>query len=183
MSREIETLLAEDGDRYHFDFALGGINVDAERPVSDRARTYLQRLWRSVEETTGTQFAAQVPTGFIYNSTPACRAVHAMRELRGAPPFGYLHALQQAFFQHGHDIGASDLLAGMASDFGVARADFVAACESPAVEARLRREFAESRRYGTNALPSVLVDGGDGPRLLAGGYVSAAVLRETLATC
>ena len=162
--------------RVDFDLLLGGINLGASHPLGDAAQARFDRLWRQVTETTGQTFSHRLPPAFVYNSTRACVALHAFRALTGAPPFTFLHVLQERFFAHGEDVTAPELLAEVANELGVARDRFATACADPLIEARTQQEFAESKRYGTNALPSVLVEDANGRRLFAGGWMSTAQL-------
>src|SRR5262245_60663644 len=162
--------------RVEFDLLLGGINLGASQPLGDAAQVRFDRLWKQVTETTGQTFSHRLPPGFIYNSTRACIALHAYRSVTGAPPFEFLHVLQERFFGRGEDVTAPDLLADVACDLGVARDAFAAACADPLVETRTQQEFAESKRYGTNALPSVLIEDAKGRRLFAGGWMTTEQL-------
>ena len=164
-------------DRVEFDLLLGGINVGAAHPLGDAAQARFDSLWKQVAEVTGQRFSHRLPAPpFVYNSTRACVALHAARIVTGKPSFDYLHALQARFFLNGEDVTAPELLVEVANDIGVARAPFMQAFTDPGVEAVAREEFAESKRYGTNALPSVLVDDGNVRRLFAGGWMSAEQL-------
>ncbi|NIP14389.1 MAG: hypothetical protein GWM88_06525 [Pseudomonadales bacterium] len=178
MSQAVESALARLEGEVEFDFLLGGINVHGTQPIGEYGRRHLMRIWRDVQETTGQTFGFRLPDVFVYNSTAACMAVEAVRGLTGTAPFGYLHRLQQLFFVEGRDVNDRDLLAGIASDFGCDRAAFVALLDDPAVAAHIREEFAGARRYGTNALPNVLWESGNGRELLAGGYADADMLVE-----
>jgi putative protein-disulfide isomerase len=168
--------------RVAFDLLLGGINLGASLPLGDAAQARFDRLWKQVAETTGQKFSHRLPTAFVYNSTRACIALHAFRSLTGTPPFQFLHVLQERFFAHGEDVTAPGLLADVAVELGVPRAAFTDACADPLIEAKTLEEFAESKRYGTNALPSVLVEDGNGRRLFAGGWMSAAQMTTDVET-
>jgi putative protein-disulfide isomerase len=179
---EFEDAMRTLAARVDFDLLLGGINLGASHPLGDAAQARFDRLWNEVFETTGQTFSHRLPPDFVYNSTRPCIALHAFRSLTGAPPFEFLHILQERFFAHGEDVTAAALLSDVAVQLGVSRAAFEDACADPAIEARTLQEFAESKRYGTNALPSVLIEDESGRRLFAGGWMSAAQLTSDVET-
>ena len=178
---QFEEARARLSGRVAFDLLLGGINVGATHPLADVARARFTDLWNRVTETTGQTFSHRFPgETFVYNSTRACVAVHALRRITGRPPFDYLYELQRRFFIEGEDVTQSDVLADAANEVGVARAAFLSALRDPALEFIARDEFDESKRYGTHALPSVLVEDGGRRRLFAGGWMTADQLAQDL---
>lgn len=175
-----DTMSALEG-RVEFDLLLGGINVGGGEPVGDRGRRRFAELWPRVTETTGQTFSQRLPEGaFVYNSMRACVAIHAIRRITGEPPFEYLHELQARFFLEAEDITQPGSLADAAERLGIDRARFLDELANAALTDVAIAEFAESKRYGTHALPSVLVDSASGRRLFAGGWVSAAQLTHDL---
>lgn len=180
MASAVEEAAARLEGEVSFGLLLGGINTGTTQPVGDYGRRHLRHIWREVHATTGAPFAFVLPDGIVYNSTRACLAVAAVRRALGRPPFGYLHRLQQQLFVDARDINDPALLAATATDFGVA-ADVVRdGLADPELQDLLREEFATARGYGTNALPSVLVER-DGVRsLLAGGYMDADMLESLI---
>jgi len=176
MSSAVEQAAAALAGTVDFDILLGGVNVRTTQPVGDYGRRYLMHVWREVCDTTGQPFAFVVPDGLVYNSTVPCLAVAAVRRALGRPPFGYLHRLQQLLFVEARDINDAELLCAAATEFGVATDVVRQGLEDPALRDGVSAEFAGSRCYGTNALPSVLVER-DGERaLLAGGYADGPML-------
>ena len=169
------------GDRLSFDILLGGINVHGSRPVGAYGRDRLNTLWDEVTAVTGQFFSHELPAGTVYNSLLPCLAAEAMRDARGAPPFGYTHRLQQRFFAEGVNVNDLDTLLATGAEFDVPRDRLRALMDSEGVRQRTRWGFETARQYGTNALPSVLVsaDGTDF-RLFAGGYVDGERLVEDL---
>lgn len=177
MAPHVRDTISALADRVQFDLLLGGINVGGDQPVGDRGRRRFAELWPRVTETTGQTFSHRLPEGnFVYNSLRACIGVEAMRQLTGKPPFEYLHQLQARFFVQAEDITCPDVLADAAAERGVDRAQFLGRLADDTLPWAVQEQFVESKRYGTNALPSVLVDSDAGRRLFAGGWVSAPQL-------
>jgi protein-disulfide isomerase-like protein with CxxC motif len=180
MSSAVEEAAHRLAGEVNFDFLLGGVNVHATQPVGEYGRRLLMRIWREVQETTGTGFGFRLPDPFVFNSTVPCLAIAAVRRHMGVPPFGYLHHLQQRFFAEGADLNDVELLARAAEGFGVSRDVVVRGVEDEGLRAALADEFEGSRRYGTNALPSLLAETDGERRLLAGGYADAAMLEQLI---
>jgi putative protein-disulfide isomerase len=180
MAPAVEQVADRLGDRVRFELVLGGVNVDSTLPVGDYGRRLLMRIWQEVAATTGQSFGYRIPEGFVYNSVRACLAVAALRRASGRPPFGYLHRLQQLLFEQGMDINDPDVLAGAATELGFDDAAVRGAIDDEAALAALQAEFAGARVYGTQALPNVLTEWDGRRRLLAGGYVDAAMLEALI---
>ena len=181
MAPAIELAASRLAGEVEFDFILGGINTHGSQFIGDHGKRHLFKIWHEVAATTGQSFGFQLPDKFVYNSTLPCVAVQAMRQRMGKPPFGYLHRLQQIFFVEGRDINDADLLAYVAGDFGCEPGTFLGVLEDAERVEEVEEQFASSRVYGTNALPSVLWEV-DGQRaLLAGGYADADMLVELIA--
>ena len=164
-----------------FDIAMSGINVHSTRPVDAYGRERLAALWREVTEVTGQHFSHHLPPGTVYNSLLPCLAVEAMRDVHGAPPFGYAHRLQQQFFAEGVNVNDLDVLLETAAEYGAAPDAMRKLMNSNAVRERTRWGFENARSYGTNAVPNVPVSA-DGVefRLFAGGFVDAEQLTADL---
>lgn len=178
MSPDVERTAQELDDSMELDFLLGGINTHGTQPIGDYGRRHLFKIWQEVRATTGQQFGFRLPDSFVYNSTLPCMAVQIMREHLGKPPFGYLHRLQQLFFVEGQNINDLELVAEVAEDFGVSRDTIRRESTDDRIRQLVSFDFSTSRRYGTNALPSVLWDENGERGLLAGGYLDAATLTE-----
>jgi putative protein-disulfide isomerase len=181
MSREMTRAMAWLTGEFEFDVLLGGINVDSTQPVNGFGRARLADVWRRVTETTGTTFGPGLPAGdFVYNSTRACVAVEIVRELTARAPFEYLHRLQDRFFLGAEDVTAPALLIEEAVAAGLDAERFEALLNSPQSLLRVREGFAAAKSHGTAALPSVLIDAAGIRRLVAGGYVDAPTLIDSL---
>ena len=180
MATAVEEAASRLAGEVEFDFLLGGINTHGSQFIGGYGKRHLFKIWHEVQATTGQTFGFRLPEQFIYNSTLPCMAVQIMRERLEEPPFGYLHRLQQLFFEHGVNINDAEVLADTATEFGWQRQQFLSALGDNEVSAGLADEFARSRSYGTNALPNVLCER-DGERaLLAGGYADADMLVELI---
>ena len=181
MADEIERARRDAAREFEFDCLLGGINVDSTHAISDFARARLLDIWRRVNRVTGAAFGSVLPAGdFVYNSVPACIAVEAIRELTQAPPFEFVRRLQRRFFMDGIDVANAHQLTREAAASGLDPARFAQLCREPAIIARVRDGFAIAKSCGAAALPSVLLEIGGVRRLVAGGYVDAPTLIDSV---
>ena len=176
MSPAVEEAAVELRDEVEFDFLLGGINTHGTQPLGEFGERHLLQIWREVRSTTGQDLGFRLPEQFVYNSTLPCLAVEAVRRFMQRPPFGYLHRLQQCLFVQGRNINDRLLLGQVALEFGLRRSEFDASLEDQELRDIVSAQFVSSRVYGTNALPSVLVENSAERRLLLGGYADAAML-------
>lgn len=158
-----------------FDLMLGGINTHGTQPIGDYGRRFLMKLWREVADTTGQAFGFKLPDEYIHNSMLACLAVEVVRDLSGSPPFEYLRAVQERFFVHGENVNDLDVLHDLAPD-GLDRKAFSDKVHAPSVVERVRFQFEHAGAFGTNALPSLLIEEDGKLQLFAGGYVDAQML-------
>jgi len=161
-----------------FEVLLGGINTHATQPIGEFGRRHLMRLWREVSDTTGAVFGYRLPDAFVYNSTLPCIALEALRRRTGTAPFGFLHRLQQCLFEEGRNTTTVEVLDWIAGEFGWAPGELAGELEDEALRAEVLLQFEGSRRYGTNALPNVLIGSVDARRLLFGGYADSAMIVE-----
>jgi protein-disulfide isomerase-like protein with CxxC motif len=166
--------------RAAFDLMLGGINTHGTQPIGDYGKRFLMRLWREVAETTGQEFGFTLPEKYVHNSSLPCMAIEVVRETLGAPPFEYLHALQAEFFRHGRDINDIELLCDVAASIGVDPQRIRTRVYDPGLQERVRFQFDNANSFGTNALPSLLIERDGKLQLFAGGYVDAEMLCELL---
>ena len=176
MSGAVEAAAHDLADEVNFDLLLGGINLHATHPIGEFGRRHLMKLWGEVRETTGQPFGFELPDEFVYNSRLPCIAVEALRRRAGTAPFVFLHRLQQCLFEEGRNITAAKVLDWVAQEFGWRAGELAAELKDPELVALAEAQFEGSRRYGTNALPNVLIEQDGERRLLFGGYADSEMI-------
>lgn len=176
MSGAVEEAVHQLREEVTFELLLGGINTHATQPIGEFGRRHLMHLWREVSATTGVSFGYRLPEAFVYNSTLPCIALEAFRRRAGTAPFGFLHRLQQCLFEEGRNTTSVETLDWIAREFGWNAGELVAELEDTTLQARVADQFEGSRRYGTNALPSVLLETAGERRLLFGGYADSQMI-------
>jgi|TARA_Y100000310_G_scaffold260110_1_gene268951 putative protein-disulfide isomerase len=161
-----------------FDLLMGGLQVGNRRPPVEADVNMLQELWRKVAESTGQKFLGQMPADpkFIYHSEVACRAVEAMRLFQKQPPWEFFEKLQGAFYLQARNLNSVDELGELAEPFGISPTDLDRMLQSSEVIENTRKAFESAKELGALALPVVLLDTGEGPKLVSGGYVTAEFL-------
>ena len=180
MADEFEKARVTLADQVTFDLMLGGINTHGTQPIGNYGRRFLLKLWREVQATTQQTFGFCLPDEYVHNSVLPCMAIEVMRIEQDAAPFDYLYTLQAQFFRDGKNINDIELLADVAEDFGVDRQRFKKQVREPVIQARVRFQFDHAKSFGTQALPSLLIEREQKLQLFAGGYVDAAMLTQLL---
>ncbi|MEE8042145.1 MAG: DsbA family protein [Pseudomonadales bacterium] len=182
MAPEIARIRKTLAGRLDFDVALGGINVGNDSRLRESAIARFHALWEQVTAVTGQQFSMRLPVdpAFVYNSRPACLGVMAAREMNDVPPFDFLESMQRAFFVEARNVTSTRVMGEIAMECGIDEQAFLDALSSDAILRAVNAEMDSCRRYGTQALPAVLVETEMGRRLFAGGYVSHDFLLQGL---
>lgn len=165
-------------ERLSFDLRCAGLQVGSQKPLSEEHIANLQILWRNVAETTGQKFAFSLPADadFIYHSELACRALQIARRALGAEPWQVFHNMQQAFYVDCRNLSDLGILFELVSGTGIDEETFMDQMTSNDIVETTRMEFDWCSDLGIQALPSILLDLGTGPKLVAGGYATADVL-------
>jgi len=178
MAADFADAQAQLADLVEFDLILGGINTHGTQPVGAYGRRYLVRLWQEVEATTGQNFGYQFPAEYVHNSTLPCVAIEAVRVLTEQVPFDFLRNLQEQFFVHAEDINNRQTLLREAEKIGVSAAQLAPLLTDAKLLERVRFQFEHATAFGTQALPSLLIEeAGDARlKLFAGGFVDAQML-------
>lgn len=175
---EILKLKETFGERLDFQLRCAGLQVGSMKPLTESHINDLLKLWRSVAETTGQKFAYTLPAdkAFIYHSELACRTLQIARRELGREPWDVFHDMQHAFYVEGRNLGDLDVLFELSGSTGLSRHDFDDTIRSDEVTNATRAEFDWCSERGTQALPTLFLDTGAGPRLICGGYATADFL-------
>ena len=183
MLPQIDAVRAELGERAHFDLLMAGLQIGGTAGLSEFEGARLRRLWTRVATATGQTFSGRLPDdpAFLYHSELACRAVEAVREKSGDAPWDYFHAIQAAFYVDARNPCSFAVLGELAAGI-CTPAELEAAIRSSAVRETTHAGFEQARALGAHALPTVLLDTGDGPKLVCGGFATAEYLAADLSS-
>ena len=160
----------------------GGLNPYAQEPLSREERERMAVSWHRVQERTSLAFnyGLFLNKNFVYNTEPACRALHVVRRLRPALTLEILRALHSAFYADAFNLADPEVLANVVRPFGISENLFFALFESDDIIEETEKEFEFVQMLGVTDLPSVYVEGGMGPELLAKGFCQLDELEERL---
>jgi putative protein-disulfide isomerase len=164
---------------------VGGLRAGASAPLSSQEREAILDHWREVNRLTGQPFSfrAALPEDFVYDTEPACRAVVTVPTLAREATFPFFESVQRAFYVDQRDVTRGDVLADIASEIGLDADAFSAAWRSKALQDRVGRHFAMTRRAGVRGFPTLMLHGPDGIKVLARGYTSAQALTAAIDGC
>ena len=175
-------LMAIYEERLAFKLKCAGLQVGARKPLSQAHIENLLHLWREVADVTGQKFSFSLPEAgnFIYHSELACRMLQLARQTQEAEPWQIFHEVQQAFYVESRNLSDLNVLHELISTTGISLPDFKAAITSDEIINVTRDEFVWCEKIGISALPTVFLDLGQGPRLVAGGYATATSLQHEI---
>ncbi|HXZ48530.1 MAG TPA: DsbA family protein [Usitatibacter sp.] len=161
---------------------MGGLRPGNTRPMSPEFQAMLRGHWEHVHAVSGLPFSEAIfaQPGFVYDTEPPCRAVVAARGLDASHAFGFMKAVQSAFYRDGIDVTRAEALADLAAREGYDRAAFLAAFESPGLREATRADFERARSLGVSGFPTLALERGDSLYLVASGFATADVLGQRL---
>lgn len=139
--------------------------------------------WQAVNASTGQlfDFAAGMPEGFVYDTTAACRALVAARELDGARVLPLLAAIQNAFYCGGSDVTLPLVLVELAEQAGYTRGEFSKRFDAAEVAAATLEDFRWAEMLGIAGFPTLLAERDGQLALLTNGYQPLERLAPLLA--
>lgn len=188
MLPEVERLQEVFSKELEFVLCCAGLQVGRGKLTSDNINM-LRELWQRVSETTGQRFSHALPdsNSFIYHSEMPCRLLAWARIRTGAEPWALFHAMQEAFYVKAQDLNSLEVLANLAHGQGLlgpARVQELARdLASQNIKDATRAEFEWCKdKVPHSSLPTLLLDVGEGPALLCGGYATTEFLIPDIAS-
>jgi len=154
----IEAIAMHYGARLPIEIILGGLRPGTVEPMTPRLSATIREHWRHVAEASGQpfDFAFFDRQGFVYDTEPAARAVVVMRTHDAASALPYLKRVQRAFYAENRDITETEVLAGLAAEFGLDIASFHAAFASDAIKNETLADFRLAQRSGVTGFPTLI---------------------------
>jgi len=161
---------------------MGGLRPLTRHPMDSDAKTSMQGHWDHVSERTGQLFdyAFFDRDTFVYDTEPACRAVVTVRAIKPALALDYLERVHRALYANNKDTTDSEVLAGLAEEAGVPRADFDGVFPTRAAIYQTSGDFHTAYRLGATGFPTVAVRSGQAVRTLSAGYQSFEELKPAI---
>lgn len=160
---------------------MGGLR-SGTAALDSSTRRYILEHWESVGKTTGQpfRFEGALPDGFVYDTTPACRAVCAARSLDPQAAWELVKLIQLAFYTQGRDVTYAPLLVELAEQAGLARQSFADAFDSAEQRAATAADFAWVQGLGIAGFPTLLAEHNGQFALLTNGYQPLSELAPLL---
>lgn len=160
---------AEQGIATHV--VAGGLRRERSAlAAADRVR--ILGHWQAVNASTGQLFDFEhgMPEGFVYDTTPACRALVAARQLDAVRVPALLAAIQRSFYCQGSDPTQARLLVELASQAGFCASTFARHFDTPAVAEATQADFRWVELLGIAGFPTLLAERDGQLALLTNGY-------------
>ncbi len=154
----IEALRDAYRERMKIALVLGGLRHETV-PMTATNREEILHHWHQVHARTGQPFRFEnaLPSGFVYDTEPACRAVAAVGGLDPALTFPLFRAIQSAFYAEGRDVTQPGVLAELAAGLGADKHAFLQAFDSDAARARTQAHFRQARQAGVRGFPALIL--------------------------
>ena len=139
-------------------FELRPKNGPSLPPVQEQAyRERIQAAWPQTRQTAKERFGVEmIRHRWGINSRLALEGAK-FAEARGLGE-AYHERLFQAHFVDDKDFGELDILASLAAEVGLDRAEFVAAIENGAYAAAVDADVAQARAYGLTGVPATIIE-------------------------
>lgn len=160
---------------------MGGLRAN-DAPLDPSTRRYILDHWQSVQQTTGQPFLfeAALPDGFVYDTTPVCRAVVTARQLDPHAAWQLVGLIQAAFYTQGRDVTQGSLLAELAEQAGLNRQQFAELFDSVELKSATAADFAWVQGLGIAGFPTLLAERNGQLALLTNGYQPLEALAPLL---
>ena len=187
-AKPLDELLADPQAAAPLQLALvmGGLRPFTTEAMSEARATELAGHWHHVAEASGQPFAAAPHTalhqpGFVYDTEPASRATVTVRTLWPQHVWRYFKTVQHAFYAEGRNVTDTAVLADVAEQLGLPRAEFGRAFASQEMRDATLQDFKQSTDWGIRGFPTLLAEHEDHLHLVGSGYMPIETLRQQLA--
>ncbi len=162
------------GDQLPVSVILGGLRPGTIEPMTPKLSETIRDHWRHVAEASGQpfDFAFFDRKGFIYDTEPSARAVVAMRSHSPERALSFMNRIQRAFYAENRDITDIEVLAELALQFGLTRAEFLADMASDTIRNETLSDFMVAQRTGVTGFPTLIAGtgGSTGWALITEGF-------------
>jgi len=152
---------------------MGGLRAGNREAMGAADKDYVREAWTRVGAATGQPFDMSffAREDFTYDTEPACRAVVAVRRMQPALALPFMARLQQAFYAENRDMTASEEIAGVAEEAGLAQGDFADVFAAPATRNETFRDFLTAQELGIRGFPTLIAGSrAKGYALVTNGY-------------
>lgn len=169
-------------DKIPVTLRVGGLRTGEQAVLDENKRAAILSHWRRVAETTGQpfNFTNALPSDFLYDTEPACRALVVARTLNANLLFSFLERLQRAFYQDSQDITQAATLCELAAQAGYCPETFASAWHAAETQLATQQEFAWVRSVSVAGFPTLLALHEQKYTVITNGYQPYASLEPIL---
>lgn len=169
---ELKALALHAQDQATFHIIMGGLRPGTVEPWDAQMRDYIRHHWQEVHKRTGQpfDFARFDDETFIYDTEPSARTLVTVRELAPEQALSMYEELQRAFYAQNQDITDTDVLATLASSYGIDKSAFLQAFESTDMRQKVLHDYQRTRDFGIQGFPAVVCAEDGQYAILALGY-------------
>ena len=159
---------------------MGGLRPYTREPMLPAQKKQIRGHWQHVQEASGKMFndALLMQKGFIYDTEPASRAVVTARSMQHLDLISFLEALSTAFYRDARDVTKADILAEIATENNLDRANFLSALESIEMREAVKADFSLSQSLGIQGFPTLCAGRDKELHVITSGYTSAKTVED-----
>jgi putative protein-disulfide isomerase len=186
-AKPLDELLADPQDAAPLQLALvmGGLRPFTTEPIAPERASELAGHWHRVAEASGQPFAQAPHTalhlpGFVYDTEPAARATVTVRTLWPQHVWRYFKAVQHAFYAEARNVVDPAVLADIAVELSLPRAEFGKAFASQKMRDLTMQDFQQSQAWGIRGFPTLVAEHDHHLHLVGSGFMPIDTLRERL---
>lgn len=157
---------------------MGGLRAGNRQPMDDPLREYVLGHWHKVHQASGQPFRFDfaMPTGFIYNTEPACRAVitadHLAPSSSSRDAFQMMESIQQRFYRHNEDVTQVSVLIDCARACGFEPDLFAQTFQSGEMCRVAQEHFSLAKSLTQTGFPTLLGHHQGEMTVLAPGFMA-----------
>lgn len=178
---ELQKLLDSHPTKFSLTIIPGGLRPDETQPMSGQMAREIGTHWKHVQKASGLNFYYNFfndNPAFVYDTTPACKAVVTVSLIQPELTFVYLKELQNRFYAKGENPTRMETFLKAASSTGVLETNFQKQWELDQSELETRRGFSMAAELGIRGYPTLCLRVENRLMLIAHGFLPITELTE-----
>lgn len=157
-----------------FYMIMGGLRAGGTEKMSE-LKDFLQEHWHEVQKATNQPFNYAIlnQDDVLYDTEPACRAVHLVGIMKPTVQYEYFKALQTSFYYHNTLPNDDDTYVQLAAQYGIDAESFHKKYMEPITKMDTYSEFDLANSMGVKGFPTLILKMQDKLYLVTSGYQKA----------
>ncbi len=166
-----------------FNIVMGGLRPGGGEEWNDEFKGFLKHHWEEVNKRSGQPFGFELfeLSDFDYDTEPACRATVTARIIASSKALTFYELVQHHFYVQSKDPKNVSFYKPICEQLSIDFNEFAALFSSDDMKEATAEDFAQSRRWGVRAFPSIVYRKDEQLYLIAQGYATYQALRERVA--